>query len=124
MRILYVEDHADTAAVFSRLLCRDGFSVTVAATLAEARHLLNEQPFEVLVADIRLPDGDGWELGPLAARRGAVAVALTGYDGIGDVARSDTSGFVAHLVKPVTVPQVKAAIAAAMDPSTSRTSAA
>ena len=90
-----VEDHADTASAFSRLLGRNGFSVTVAATLDEARHLLNEGDFEVLVADIGLPDGDGWELGPLAARRGAIAVALTGYDSIRDVAASNASGFVA-----------------------------
>ena len=123
MRILYVEDHADTVDVLSRLLSREGHSVTGAASLTEARRLCAERTFDLLICDIGLPDGDGWELAAFAQRCGARAIALSGYGQLADVAHSNMVGFVAHLVKPVTFEQLLAAIAAVRDAPDERRSA-
>lgn len=123
MRILYVEDHLDTAEVMSRLLSREGYLITTATTLTEARRLCGEQTFDLLICDIGLPDGDGWELAAVAERYGAKAIALSGYGQLADVAHSNMAGFVAHLVKPVTFEQVKTAVAAARAASDERRSA-
>src|SRR3954462_5865070 len=61
-RILLVEDHADTADAFARLLETRGFRVMVANTVASAFALARRLPFDLLLADIGLPDGNGCDL--------------------------------------------------------------
>jgi CheY-like chemotaxis protein len=55
----------------------------------------------VLISDIGLPDGDGWELMErLNAQRPRLAIAMSGRGMTGDRARSQAVGFQHHLVKP------------------------
>lgn len=63
-RVLIVEDHEDGREFMRALLASDGHSVAVAATVADAIDTLRatEAPFHVLVVDIGLPDGNGWDL--------------------------------------------------------------
>src|SRR5258706_1660911 len=108
-RILLVEDHADTAEVFARLLELRGFRVTVARTAASALDQARRLPFEVLVCDIQLPDGDGCEL--LLKLRGElgmdalVAIAFSGYGDEKVIERAKAVGFDAYLAKPVEMKQ-------------------
>jgi CheY-like chemotaxis protein len=72
-----------------------------ARTLAEARVALAQSQFEVLLSDIGLPDGSGWELlerQPLARR--VFAVAMSGFGMNADNGRSRAAGYRHHLVKP------------------------
>jgi PleD family two-component response regulator len=62
MRLLLVEDHLDTAQTISRLLHFNGFKVTVASDVASASAAAEAEPFDVVVCDLGLPDGDGCEL--------------------------------------------------------------
>ena len=102
MNILLVEDHADTAAAMKAYLEAFGHSVVRAGTCEEALRQPDLARMEVLICDIGLPDGSGWELLPeLRAKAGqAYAVAITARGLPGDVARSLASGFQAHLTKP------------------------
>lgn len=60
------------------------------------------QKFEVMLCDIRLPDGSGYEVISEAKRQHPVkAVAITGFGSEADVRRSMEAGFDFHLVKPV-----------------------
>ena len=65
-RILLVEDQDDARRLVRELLETEGHAVTVAANLASARALLNVPDgalrFDVVVSDVFLPDGNGWEL--------------------------------------------------------------
>ncbi len=67
MRILVVEDHADTVDVVQRMLKKDGYNVTAALTLADATTACREGKFDLLICDIGLPDGDGWGLAEMGA---------------------------------------------------------
>lgn len=61
-RILLIEDFEPVARVTALALERNGFSVVLAASLAEAdQHLQNPEPFDVVIADARLGDGLGIE---------------------------------------------------------------
>jgi len=69
LNVLVVEDHADGREFMRTILELQGHSVETVATLAEARELLSldeatieTPPFHVIVTDIGLPDGSGWEL--------------------------------------------------------------
>ena len=111
MRLLLVEDHADTAHTISRLLRSAGFTVTMAYDVATAIAAAEGDPFDVLVCDIGLPDGDGYEfMRRMGAIRSVPGIAMSGYGMNEDRRRSREAGFSEHLVKPIDVPQLIAAI--------------
>jgi signal transduction histidine kinase len=115
-RILLVEDHKPTSLVLRQLLTRRNYAVVATASLAEARAVAGRENFELLISDIGLPDGTGYELmAELHGRHGLVGIALTGYGMEEDVSRSQAAGFVAHLTKPVSVEALDGALSAATD---------
>lgn len=58
-RILLIDDHRDTVELTAFFLVKRGFSVARAHSAAEARLEASKQKFDLLISDIRLPDGDG-----------------------------------------------------------------
>jgi DNA-binding response OmpR family regulator len=109
-RVLVIEDHADTADAMQIVLARHGYDVRLARSLAEGRRLA-QQPFDVLVSDLQLPDGSGLDLMRELAARGPVkGIAMSGFGDQGDVQRSREAGFEHHFVKPVEIQRVIDAI--------------
>ena len=112
MTILLVEDHADTRHAIRMCLELEGHSVIEAYDVKSALAAA-EAPFELLLCDIGLPDGDGWTLlKTLSKKRGITAVAVSGYCSPADIARSKAAGFVAHLAKPFTLEEFHAVLTA------------
>ncbi len=111
IRLLLVEDHADTARTLARVLGAAGFSVIAAADVAGAIAAAERNPFDVLVSDLGLPDGDGYAIMRAVRARGIVpGIAMSGYGMEEDIRRSTEAGFAEHLVKPVSLPELIAAI--------------
>ena len=118
LRILLVEDHADTADQLTRLLKRAGHAVCRAGNLKEAHQCLDEagtandgSPFDLLISDLGLPDGSGHELmRELKLRYGLRGIALSGYGMKDDIQNSIDAGFSRHITKPVDWGELKAAI--------------
>jgi CheY-like chemotaxis protein len=103
MRILLVEDHPDTARVMRTLLKGMGHEVVRVTTVRTALDALNrEPPFDVMISDIGLPDGTGWDLMKQAGqlRPALRGIALSGYGMEHDIRRSKEAGFEEHIVKP------------------------
>ena len=61
-RILYVDDHEDSAVMFQQLLSFSDYEVTTAATVEQAVALAKSMEFDLYVLDRRLPDGMGADL--------------------------------------------------------------
>ena len=78
-RILLVDDEPDTRQLFSHLLLLDGYAVDLAATVQEAKAQLSAQTYDLVIADWRLPDGDGRLIADWAAELGAKTVVISGY---------------------------------------------
>ncbi len=101
-RILLVEDHATTAALMARLLRKRGHEVEVAHTKADAISIGLAQHFDILISDLGLPDGNGYEvMEALGSKSHVFGIALSGYGMEADVGRSAIAGFQIHLTKPV-----------------------
>jgi DNA-binding response OmpR family regulator len=64
MRILIVEDQPEMARLISKRLGKAGFFYDTAATLGEALEALKQFPYELMLLDRRLPDGDGADAVP------------------------------------------------------------
>ncbi len=102
LRVFVVEDHQDTLKALRLYLEQSGHAVQSASTLAQAVAALNTSECDVLLSDIALSDGTGWEL--LSQLRGPpppYAIAMSGFGSAADANRSKMAGFRHHLVKPV-----------------------
>jgi signal transduction histidine kinase len=100
--ILVVEDHEDTRRVLSRALRRRGFGVTAAGSVAAAAEQFTSSPADLIICDIGLPDGSGWDLMDRLRPHGPVrAIAVSGFGMENDVKKSREVGFLAHLTKPI-----------------------
>lgn len=111
LRLLLVEDHADTARTLARLLRLAGFTVIVASDVASARLAVEKETFDLLVSDLGLPDGEGHEIMRMIREsRRVPGIAMSGYGMEEDLRRSAEAGFSEHLVKPVNIAQLIAAI--------------
>lgn len=108
--ILLVEDHPDTAHAMARVLKTLGHRVRIAQSVAAALAAAAE-PFDLLICDIGLPDGNGLDLmRQLRASRPVKGIALSGFGMEEDIRKSEEVGFSAHLTKPVDLAQLEAAI--------------
>lgn len=110
-RLLLVEDHEDTARIMESLLVSLGYEVCRAGSVAEAVAATGSRSFDLLISDIGLPDGSGFELvRELAAQRPIKAIALSGYGMETDVQRGRGAGFTAYLTKPINLGELEATI--------------
>ena len=111
LRVLVVDDHADTALVIGKLLGRYGHKVRTAGTVADALDLAGKEPFDVIVSDIGLPDATGYELmKQIKSRYSMKGIAMSGYGLDEDLRKSREAGFSDHVVKPANVAQLEQAI--------------
>jgi PAS domain S-box-containing protein len=107
VRVLVVEDEADTRDLLSAALGHSGALVEAAASAEEALDALRRRRPDVLVCDIGMPGEDGYALlarvRDLTAEEGGLvpAVALTAYARADDRSRALAAGYQVHLAKPV-----------------------
>ena len=118
LRVLVVDDEPDARDVLRALLEVHGADVTVASSAGEALDLLRLGHSDVLLADIGMPEQDGYALieavRAMATPEAAIpAVAVTAYVGARDRARAYESGYGWHLAKPVDPEQLVAVVSSA-----------
>jgi K+-sensing histidine kinase KdpD/CheY-like chemotaxis protein len=105
LRVLVVEDNADTASAMSQLLAQSGCDTKVAHDGPAALEAASGFRPQTVLLDIGLPGLDGYEV----ARRlradsrhaGLRLIAISGYGQAQDQQRSKEAGFDHHLIKPV-----------------------
>ncbi len=127
IRILAVDDEADSREILTFILEQAGARVTAVASALEALQTLNQSAFDVLVSDIGMPDMDGYMLlqhmtAQLAEPGGRAtayplpkAIALTAYAGEINQQKALAVGFQRHFSKPVEPAELVAAIANLVD---------
>jgi signal transduction histidine kinase/DNA-binding response OmpR family regulator len=131
LRVLVIENEPDSRDLFTLLLQESGAYVTAAASAGEALALLDTRTVDVIVADIGLPNQDGYAfIRQVRAGEGdgphhVPALALTACARTEDRGRVLASGYQMHVAKPVEPDQLIAAVASlARHASTARSSEA
>ena len=99
-RVFVVEDHLSTANALKQYLEVCGYHVEVARDMQSALQLAETSKFDVVVCDLQLPDGTGWDLMEQLSARGPInGVAFSAFDAPADRRRSEEAGFAAHIAK-------------------------
>src|SRR5262249_32449865 len=116
LRVLVVDDEADSNEAVRALLSSCGAEVRPAASVAQALEILGDWTPHLLVSDIGMPGEDGYALiakvrGLEAGRERTPAIALTAHAGVEDRVRVLSAGFQMHVPKPVEPAELLAAVA-------------
>jgi two-component system response regulator PilR (NtrC family) len=119
-RILVVDDEPDLRTLYELTLLREGFRVETAETLAEAFAYLNGNSFDLVITDMRLPDGLGLELIRYirTQQRRERCVVITAYGSAENAVECLKAGAFDYLTKPVDLKQFRSVIASiVLDPA-------
>jgi DNA-binding NtrC family response regulator len=110
-RALVVDDDLGFQAGLAELVKREGFAISTASSLKEARAVIAENPPDILLVDLRLPDGSGLSLldgfEPGAAPE---VVLITGSASVETAVEALRRGAADYLTKPVDFARVKMAL--------------
>ena len=115
-RILVVDDEPDLRTLYELTLLRAGHQVESAGTLAEARDSLSQRHFDLLITDMRLPDGLGLELIKELGQQGRSerAIVVTAYGSASSAVEALKQGAFDYLTKPLDLKQFRTVVATAL----------
>src|SRR3954462_8439548 len=112
LRVFVVENHSDTLKYYRLFLQTAGHEVHTAVSMAEALKKVPESNCNVLISDVGLPDGSGWELLRRLKEEGlphpAFSIAVSGFGTATDREKSKNAGFPHHLLKPFNPEELEA----------------
>lgn len=114
--ILVVDDEPDLRTLYELTLLREGYRVETAGDLMQAHALLAEHTFDVLITDMRLPDGLGLSLitAIQSGQRAERCVVITAYGSAENAVEALKEGAFDYLTKPVDLKQFRHVIASAV----------
>lgn len=116
-RILVVDDEPGVLMTIQAILKMEGYDVQGATNGLDALSSLQDQPFDLVLTDLRLGDDDGLDI--LAELRqhspDTVAIVLTGYASLESAIQAMRQGAYDYLVKPTDVEELKLTVARALD---------
>ena len=117
--ILVIDDEPDLRTLYELTLLRQGYRVEAAGDLAQARQQLQEKSFDVVITDMRLPDGLGLELlrDLVTQQRPERCVVITAYGSPENAVEALKAGAFDYLTKPVDLKQFRSVVASAIQGS-------
>jgi len=120
-RILIVDDDPYFLRVLSRILTGENFQVKTAEGAVEAAQLLQQNAFDLVISDLRLPDGDGLSILQEIRRSGSEmpVVILTAYGEVDSYLEAMNAGATEYLNKPVKSEELLAVVRSCLRPRAS-----
>ena len=109
--VLIVDDDANTREALAALVQAEGFSTALAGSVEQARIQLVRQRPDVVLMDLRLPDGSGIDLFEDLEDRGTIeTILITGHASVESAVEALRLGASDYLTKPVNVQRLKAVL--------------
>jgi two-component system response regulator HydG len=120
-RILIVDDDPYFLRVLSRILTGENFQVKTAEGAVEAAQILQEDSFDLVISDLRLPDGDGLSILQEIRKAGSEipVVILTAYGEVDSYLEAMNAGATEYLNKPVKSEELLAVVRSCLRPRAS-----
>ncbi|NRF68163.1 sigma-54-dependent Fis family transcriptional regulator [Aquincola sp. S2] len=115
---LIVDDDADAATMLAALVADERFSVATAHSLAEARRQIAMHPPDIVLLDLKLPDGSGMELfdDPQLTQRSEI-VLVTGHASLESSIQALRLGAADYLIKPITLKHLRGVLSRVTPPA-------
>jgi two-component system response regulator PilR (NtrC family) len=115
-RVLVIDDEPDLLELLELTLSRMGLDTSRAETVAEALQLLDREPFDLCLTDMRMPDGEGLRVVEHIHQKGLdVPVAvITAYGSAENAVAALKAGAFDYLAKPVALEQLRALVKQAL----------
>ena len=115
-RILVIDDEPDLRTLYELTLLREGYRVEAAGDLSQARQQLQDNRFDAVITDMRLPDGLGLELlrELVKAQRPERCVVITAHGSAENAVEALKAGAFDYLTKPVDLKQFRSVVASAI----------
>lgn len=116
LQVLVIDDEPDLRTLYELTLLREGYNVHTAGTVAEAHTLLKEQTFDLVITDMRLPDGMGTAVLQTIKnqQRTERCIVITAHGSAENAVESLKAGAFDYLTKPVDLKQFRSVVAAAV----------
>ncbi len=116
-QILIMEDEVTVAKGLEMVLTEEGYTVDLAMTGQSALHSMDHKTFDLLIADLRLPDIDGMEVIKRVKtdRPDTGVIVITGYSTVPSAIEALKLGAHDYLPKPFTEDEIMAAVKDALD---------
>ena len=112
LQALLIDDNQDFLAGLAEVAGQEGFAVTTAGSLKEARDHLSREPVDIAVVDLALPDGEGIELlRELRDAPGTDVIMISGVATVDSAIEALRLGALDYLTKPLDLHRLKAVLA-------------
>jgi DNA-binding NtrC family response regulator len=116
-RLLVLDDERRMVDIVSMVLRRDGHEVTACTSATEALQCLNEEPFDLLITDLRMPDADGLDVlkRARAAHPTLPVILMTAHASVATAIEAMKEGAVDYVEKPFNNDELKSLVRRALD---------
>lgn len=114
--ILVIDDDVSFCMLLNTFLTRKGFAVSTAYSIEEAKQLFDQTKFQLILTDVRLPDGDGVEILKYVKEENPTiqVILMTGYTDIKTAVNAMKLGAFDYVAKPINSDQILDAIQQAL----------
>jgi signal transduction histidine kinase len=116
-KVLVVDDEESVVVTIKAILQLDGYDVTTTTSGAQARAMVREAEYDLVLTDLRLEDGDGLDVLKAVRERypETVTIMLTGYASLESAIQAIRAGAYDYLVKPSEVEELRATVARGLE---------
>ncbi|MGQ9618197.1 MAG: sigma-54-dependent transcriptional regulator [Candidatus Aminicenantia bacterium] len=117
MKILVVDDEENIRTVLKRTFQKEGFYVTTASSGNEALKEINETPFDLVITDLKMPDGDGLSLIKQihSIYPETMIMVITAYGSTESAVEAMKSGAFDYIIKPINIEELRIIIRNALE---------
>ena len=100
-KVLIIDDEFELRNLIKRLLELEGYFILTTGSAAEGLEMIKNNEIDIVVSDVRLPDGNGLDLIPIIKRQSPTSeiIILTAYGKIEDGVKAIKAGAFDYLVK-------------------------
>src|SRR5437867_11746940 len=112
-KVLVVDDEESVVVTIKAILQLDGYNVATTTSGAQARAMVRDTEYDLVLTDLRLEDGDGLDVLKAVRERHpeTITIMLTGYASLESAIQAIRAGAYDYLVKPSEVEELRATVA-------------
>ncbi len=116
-RLLVIDDEPDLCTLYELTLLREGYSVETAGNVDDALHALQEGRYDLVITDMRLPDGSGLDILKHleTTQRDEKVMVITAFGSAESAVEALRAGAYDYLTKPVDLKQFRQSVMTALN---------